>query len=127
MKAIRRRVTARIRPAASTAASRRCPARSRSRWKRTTTDRDRAIPGASTGAGGEIRDEGATGRGSKPKAGLTGFSVSHLRIPELPQPWEAPRALNPRMAPALEIMTDGPLGGAAFNNEFSAEPARLLP
>ena len=76
------------------------------------------FPGASTGAGGEIRDEGATGRGGKPKAGLTGFSVSHLRIPALPQPWEAPRALNPRMAPALEIMTDGPLGGAAFNNEF---------
>ncbi|KAF1688965.1 phosphoribosylformylglycinamidine synthase [Pseudoxanthomonas koreensis] len=76
------------------------------------------FPGASTGAGGEIRDEGATGRGGKPKAGLTGFSVSHLRIPTLPQPWEAPRALNPRMAPALEIMTDGPLGGAAFNNEF---------
>ncbi|MEE7560732.1 phosphoribosylformylglycinamidine synthase, partial [Xanthomonas sp. Kuri4-2] len=58
------------------------------------------------------------GRGGKPKAGLTGFSVSHLRIPTLPQPWEAPRALNPRMAPALEIMLDGPLGGAAFNNEF---------
>ncbi|MGY1410181.1 MULTISPECIES: phosphoribosylformylglycinamidine synthase [unclassified Luteimonas] len=74
--------------------------------------------GASTGAGGEIRDEGATGRGGKPKAGLTGFSVSHLRIPTLPQPWESPRALNPRMAPALEIMLDGPLGGAAFNNEF---------
>ena len=76
------------------------------------------FPGASTGAGGEIRDEGATGRGGKPKAGLTGFSVSHLRIPTLPQPWEASRALNPRMAPALEIMLDGPLGGAAFNNEF---------
>ncbi|MCJ0825651.1 phosphoribosylformylglycinamidine synthase [Luteimonas sp. 50] len=76
------------------------------------------FPGASTGAGGEIRDEGATGRGGKPKAGLTGFSVSHLRIPALPQPWEAERALNPRMAPALEIMLDGPLGGAAFNNEF---------
>ncbi|MGJ4804958.1 phosphoribosylformylglycinamidine synthase [Luteimonas sp. SDU82] len=74
--------------------------------------------GASTGAGGEIRDEGATGRGGKPKAGLTGFSVSHLRIPTLPQPWERERALNPRMAPALEIMLDGPLGGAAFNNEF---------
>ncbi|TBR12169.1 MAG: phosphoribosylformylglycinamidine synthase [Lysobacter sp.] len=74
--------------------------------------------GASTGAGGEIRDEGATGRGGKPKAGLAGFSVSHLRIPTLPQPWEAPRALNPRMAPALEIMLDGPLGAAAFNNEF---------
>ncbi|TWT20195.1 phosphoribosylformylglycinamidine synthase [Luteimonas marina] len=76
------------------------------------------FPGASTGAGGEIRDEGATGRGGKPKAGLTGFSVSHLRIPTLPQPWEGARALNPRMAPALEIMLDGPLGGAAFNNEF---------
>ncbi|MCA0297456.1 MAG: phosphoribosylformylglycinamidine synthase [Proteobacteria bacterium] len=76
------------------------------------------FPGASTGAGGEIRDEGATGRGGKPKAGLTGFSVSHLRIPTLPQPWETPRALNPRMAPALDIMLDGPLGGAAFNNEF---------
>jgi phosphoribosylformylglycinamidine synthase len=76
------------------------------------------FPGASTGAGGEIRDEGATGRGGKPKASLTGFSVSHLRIPTLPQPWEAGRALNPRMAPALEIMLDGPLGGAAFNNEF---------
>ncbi|TDK19439.1 phosphoribosylformylglycinamidine synthase [Luteimonas aestuarii] len=74
--------------------------------------------GASTGAGGEIRDEGATGRGGKPKAGLVGFSVSHLRIPTLPQPWERPRALNPRMAPALEIMLDGPLGAAAFNNEF---------
>ncbi len=76
------------------------------------------FPGASTGAGGEIRDEGATGRGGKPKAGLTGFTVSHLRIPTLPQPWESPRPLNPRMAPALEIMLDGPLGGAAFNNEF---------
>ena len=76
------------------------------------------FPGAATGAGGEIRDEGATGRGGKPKAGLTGFSVSHLRIPTLPQPWETTRALNPRMAPALEIMLDGPLGGAAFNNEF---------
>ncbi|AER55188.1 phosphoribosylformylglycinamidine synthase [Pseudoxanthomonas spadix BD-a59] len=76
------------------------------------------FPGAATGAGGEIRDEGATGRGGKPKAGLTGFSVSHLRIPTLPQPWEAPRVLNPRMAPALDIMLDGPLGSAAFNNEF---------
>ncbi|WP_129134994.1 phosphoribosylformylglycinamidine synthase [Luteimonas sp. YGD11-2] len=76
------------------------------------------FPGASTGAGGEIRDEGATGRGGKPKAGLAGFSVSHLRIPTLPQDWEQPRALNPRLAPALEIMLDGPLGAAAFNNEF---------
>lgn len=79
--------------------------------------------GAATGAGGEIRDEGATGRGGKPKAGLSGFSVSHLRIPSLPQAWEhadgkPPRPLNPRMAPALEIMLDGPIGAAAFNNEF---------
>ena len=74
--------------------------------------------GAATGAGGEIRDEGATGRGGKPKAGLTGFSVSHLRIPTLPQPWETDRPLNPRMASAFEIMRDGPLGAAAFNNEF---------
>ncbi len=76
------------------------------------------FPGASTGAGGEIRDEGATGRGGKPKAGLTGFTVSHLRIPTLAQPWERDRALNPRMASALEIMLDGPIGAAAFNNEF---------
>ena len=76
------------------------------------------FPGASTGNGGEIRDEGATGRGGKPKAGLSGFTVSHLRIPTLPQPWEALRPLNPRMASALEIMLDGPIGGAAFNNEF---------
>ncbi|MCX7562627.1 phosphoribosylformylglycinamidine synthase [Xanthomonadaceae bacterium XH05] len=76
------------------------------------------FPGASTGAGGEIRDEGATGRGGKPKAGLTGFSVSHLRIPTLPQPWESDRPLNPRMASAYQIMIEGPLGAAAFNNEF---------
>jgi phosphoribosylformylglycinamidine synthase len=76
------------------------------------------FPGAATGAGGEIRDEGATGRGGKPKAGLTGFSVSHLRLPTLPRDWEQPRALNPRMATALEIMTEGPIGAAAFNNEF---------
>ena len=74
--------------------------------------------GAATGAGGEIRDEGATGRGAKPKAGLTGFSVSHLRIPTLPAPWERERPLNPRLASALSIMLDGPLGAAAFNNEF---------
>ncbi len=74
--------------------------------------------GAATGSGGEIRDEGATGRGGKPKAGLTGFSVSHLRIPTLQQPWEAARPLNPRMASAFEIMRDGPIGAAAFNNEF---------
>ena len=76
------------------------------------------FPGASTGAGGEIRDEGATGRGGKPKAGLTGFSTSYLRIPELPRPWEKARPLPPRMATAFEIMRDGPLGAAAFNNEF---------
>uniref|UniRef100_A0A8J7VVZ9 Phosphoribosylformylglycinamidine synthase n=1 Tax=Coralloluteibacterium stylophorae TaxID=1776034 RepID=A0A8J7VVZ9_9GAMM len=76
------------------------------------------FPGAATGAGGEIRDEGATGRGGKPKAGLTGFSVSHLRIPGLAQPWEGERPLNPRIAPALEIMLEGPIGAAAFNNEF---------
>src|SRR6185312_4119930 len=75
-------------------------------------------PGAATGAGGEIRDEGATGRGGKPKAGLTGFSVSDLRITDAPQPWEVDRPLPPRMASAFEIMRDGPLGAAAFNNEF---------
>ena len=75
-------------------------------------------PGAATGAGGEIRDEGATGRGGKPKAGLTGFSVSHLRIPGLPAPWEPERPLNPRLASAFDIMIEGPLGAAAFNNEF---------
>ena len=75
-------------------------------------------PGAATGAGGEIRDEGATGRGGKPKAGLTGFSVSDLRIPGHPQPWEVERPLPPRMATAFEIMRDGPVGAAAFNNEF---------
>ncbi|MEZ5456519.1 MAG: phosphoribosylformylglycinamidine synthase [Lysobacteraceae bacterium] len=76
------------------------------------------FPGAATGSGGEIRDEGATGRGGKPKVGLSGFSVSHLRIPGFAMPWELPRPLNPRMASAFEIMRDGPLGAAAFNNEF---------
>jgi phosphoribosylformylglycinamidine synthase len=76
------------------------------------------FPGAATGAGGEIRDEGATGRGSKPKAGLTGFSVSNLRIPGGEQPWETDHGKPGRIASALEIMIDGPLGGAAFNNEF---------
>jgi phosphoribosylformylglycinamidine synthase len=76
------------------------------------------FPGAATGAGGEIRDEGATGRGSKPKAGLTGFTVSNLEIPGFEQPWETPYGRPARMASALDIMTDGPLGGAAFNNEF---------
>ena len=94
------------------------------------------FPGASTGAGGEIRDEGATGRGAKPKAGLTGFTVSNLMMPHAVQPWENARdvAQPPslrderaqagitgkpdRIASALQIMIDGPLGGAAFNNEF---------
>jgi phosphoribosylformylglycinamidine synthase len=76
-------------------------------------------PGASTGSGGEIRDEGATGRGAKPKAGVTGFSVSHLRIPGFVQPWETPGIGKPdRIVSALDIMLEGPLGGAAFNNEF---------
>ncbi len=76
------------------------------------------FPGAATGAGGEIRDEGATGRGSRPKAGLTGFSVSNLRIPEFIQPWEGDYGRPARIASALEIMLEGPIGGAAFNNEF---------
>jgi phosphoribosylformylglycinamidine synthase len=77
------------------------------------------FPGASTGAGGEIRDEGATGRGSKPKAGLTGFSVSNLHLPGTNEPWEQQRYGKPEhIASALQIMIDGPLGGAAFNNEF---------
>ena len=74
--------------------------------------------GAATGAGGEIRDEGATGSGSKPKAGLTGFSVSNLNIPGFEQPWESAYGKPARIASALQIMLDGPLGGAAFNNEF---------
>ncbi len=75
--------------------------------------------GAATGSGGEIRDEGATGRGSKPKAGLTGFSVSHLRIPGFEQPWEKDAIGKPeRIASALQIMLEGPIGGASFNNEF---------
>ena len=74
--------------------------------------------GAATGAGGEIRDEGATGMGSKPKAGLTGFSVSNLEIPGFKQPWEASIGRPSRIASALQIMVDGPLGGAAYNNEF---------
>lgn len=74
--------------------------------------------GAATGSGGEIRDEGATGLGARPKAGLTGFTVSHLRIPGYRQPWEIKFPHPERMAAPLEIMIDGPLGGAAFNNEF---------
>jgi phosphoribosylformylglycinamidine synthase len=88
------------------------------------------FPGAATGAGGEIRDEGATGRGARPKAGLTGFSVSALRLPAIdgwaglsgpdaPEPWERVSIGKPaHIASPLEIMTEGPLGGAAFNNEF---------
>ncbi len=74
--------------------------------------------GAGTGAGGEIRDEGAVGRGSKPKAGLTGFSVSNLDIPGLRQPWEVDYGKPGRIVSALDIMLEGPIGGAAFNNEF---------
>jgi len=77
------------------------------------------FPGAATGAGGEIRDEGATGRGAKPKAGLTGFTTSHLRVPGEQQPWEAEDYGCPgRIASALSIMIEGPIGGASFNNEF---------
>ena len=75
-------------------------------------------PGAATGSGGEIRDEGATGRGGKPKAGLTGFSVSNLRIPGLEQPWEKTFGKPDRIVSALDIMLEGPIGGASFNNEF---------
>ena len=75
--------------------------------------------GASTGAGGEIRDEGATGRGARPKAGVTGFSVSNLHLPGTNEPWEQNPVGKPEhIASALQIMTEGPLGGAAFNNEF---------
>ena len=74
--------------------------------------------GAATGSGGEIRDEGATGRGGKPKAGLTGFTVSNLNIPGFEQPWEDNYGKPSRMASPLQIMIEGPLGGAAFNNEF---------
>ncbi|MCP1367266.1 phosphoribosylformylglycinamidine synthase, partial [Halomonas sp. BBD48] len=77
------------------------------------------FPGAATGSGGEIRDEGATGIGGKPKAGLTGFAVSNLRIPEFVQPWEAFDYGKPeRIKSALDIMLEAPIGGAAFNNEF---------
>jgi phosphoribosylformylglycinamidine synthase len=76
------------------------------------------FPGAATGAGGEIRDEGATGIGAKPKAGLVGFSVSHLRIPQFEQPWERTMGAPTRIASPLDIMLEGPIGAAAFNNEF---------
>ncbi len=75
-------------------------------------------PGAATGSGGEIRDEGATGKGSKPKAGLCGFSVSNLKLPESPQPWEVDYGKPDRIVTALDIMLEGPIGAAAFNNEF---------
>ncbi len=76
------------------------------------------FPGAATGSGGEIRDEGATGRGSKPKAGLCGFSVSSLRIPGFERPWEGRESRPERIASPLAIMVDGPIGAASFNNEF---------
>lgn len=76
------------------------------------------FPGASTGSGGEIRDEGATGVGSKPKAGLTGFTVSNLKLPGAVREWEQDFGKPNRIVSALEIMIEGPLGGAAFNNEF---------
>ena len=77
------------------------------------------FPGAATGSGGEIRDEGATGRGAKPKAGLAGFTVSHLQLPEWTQPWELESPGRPgRIASPLRIMLDGPIGAAQFNNEF---------
>ena len=75
-------------------------------------------PGAATGAGGEIRDEGATGRGAKPKAGLCGFTVSNLNLPQSPQPWERAPSRPAHIASPLDIMIDGPLGAAAYNNEF---------
>jgi len=75
-------------------------------------------PGAATGSGGEIRDEGATGRGSKPKAGLSGFSVSNLRLPGAEQPWETDHGKPGRIVSALDIMLEGPIGAASFNNEF---------
>ena len=75
-------------------------------------------PGAATGSGGEIRDEGATGRGAKPKIGLVGFNVSHLRIPQLPRRWEGNERKPERIANPLAIMIEAPIGAAAFNNEF---------
>ena len=76
------------------------------------------FPGAATGSGGEIRDEGATGRGGKPKVGVTGFSVSDLRLPDAQMPWELPQQSPSRIAPPLQIMLEGPIGAASFNNEF---------
>ena len=71
-----------------------------------------------TGSGGEIRDEGAGGKGGRPKAGLCGFSVSNLRLPEKIQPWEIDYGKPDRIVSALEIMLEGPIGAASFNNEF---------
>lgn len=76
------------------------------------------FPGAATGAGGEIRDEGATGQGSKPKSGLTGFTVSNLNIPGFKQPWEREYGRPARIVSPLDIMIEGPLGAAGYNNEF---------
>ncbi len=76
------------------------------------------FPGAATGSGGEIRDEGATGRGSKPKVGLCGFSVSNLNIPGYAQTWATDHGKPDRIVSALDIMIEGPIGAAAFNNEF---------
>lgn len=76
------------------------------------------FPGAGTGSGGEIRDEGAVGRGSKPKVGLAGFTVSNLQLPGFSQPWEQDYGKPGRIVSALDIMVEGPIGGAAFNNEF---------
>ena len=81
-------------------------------------------PGAATGAGGEIRDEGATGLGGHPKAGLVGYSVADLRLPDAPRPWEVERGAPPHLASALDIMLEAPVGAAAFNNEFG-RPAIL--
>ena len=75
-------------------------------------------PGAATGSGGEIRDEGATGRGAKPKAGLSGFTVSNLNLPQAPQPWERTYGRPSHIASPLDIMIEGPLGAAAYNDEF---------
>ena len=76
------------------------------------------FPGAATGSGGEIRDESATGCGAAPKIGLCGFSVSHLHIPDYKQPWELDIGKPLHMASALEIMLEGPIGAASYNNEF---------
>ncbi|MDB9813766.1 phosphoribosylformylglycinamidine synthase, partial [Gammaproteobacteria bacterium] len=76
------------------------------------------FPGAATGSGGEIRDEGATGTGAKPKMGLVGFNVSNLRLETFPRAWETPLQKPKRIASPLQIMTEGPIGAAAFNNEF---------